>query len=188
MSKRKKKLRFALPKLSKGAKIGLGVAGAGLLVLLLGKKSKANSGLLSESFLDSQYQPRGIKNNNPGNILYNPNNAWAGKIPYDQNTDGKFEQFKSYAYGVRAMIVLIKNYFKSLNTVRGIVMRWNKGNENYINFVAQSLQVSADVKLTPNKATIKALVLAIANFENGVSIGDYPAISDDMFETAWSLQ
>ncbi|MCA9329527.1 hypothetical protein KDA11_02695, partial [Candidatus Saccharibacteria bacterium] len=34
--------------------------------------------------------PRGIRNNNPGNIRIS-NNQWRGKIPVSQNTDGSFE-------------------------------------------------------------------------------------------------
>src|SRR5262245_28843201 len=55
-------------------------------------------------------QPRGIRNNNPGNIRLNKNNDWTGKVPADKNTDGSFEQFTDYKYGVRALIILLRNY------------------------------------------------------------------------------
>lgn len=188
MSKARKK-RLGLPKLklTKKQKIGIGV-GVGLLaVVLVFARKRIPPGFFTMSFLDDNIQPRGIRNNNPGNILANPSNAWEGKLPPDQNTDGKFEQFKTYVYGVRAMIVLIRNYMKQLNTIEQIVYRWNPGNPNYVKYVADRMGIAANAKLTANKQTIKGLVQAIADFENGIKPGELTAISDDVFEAAWSI-
>src|SRR5580765_8407530 len=59
--------------------------------------------------------PRGIRNNNPGNIDYNANNDWVGKVPKEKNTDSRFEQFTDYKYGVRALIMLLRTYIKQKN-------------------------------------------------------------------------
>lgn len=187
MSKRKKKPLLKIPKLSKQQKIWIGV-GAGVLVAVVafGRKRIA-PGWFTLSYAGSAVQPRGIRNNNPGNIIISSQNNWEGAIPHDINTDGKFEQFKTYVYGVRAMIVLLQNYMKSLRTVSEIVYKWNPGNPNYVTYVAKRLGVTPTEKLTPNKATIKSLVQAIADFENGIKSENIPAVSDEMFEAAWSI-
>lgn len=186
----KRKKRFKLPKLSKGQKIGIGV-GVGLLaaVVVFGRRRIA-PGLFDLSFADSTLQSRGIRNNNPGNILYSASNDWAGKVPYELNTDQgrKFEQFKTYVYGVRAMIILLQNYLKTLRTISQVVYRWNPSNSNYVRFVADRLGMAADAPLKVDKQTIKGLVQAIADFENGITSGQLTAVSDDVFEAAWSIR
>jgi hypothetical protein len=189
MSMKKRKKGF--PKLKKGQKIGIGV-GVALLAafFVFGRNRKFNPELLTTSWLnDPGMNGRGFRNNNPGNIIYNASNDWKGKIPYAQNTDTgrRFEQFETYALGVRAMIVLISNYLKNMNTIEQIVYRYNPGNPNYVKFVSAQMGISANAPLTANKATIKGLVQAMANFENGVQASEYPAVSDDMFEAAWSI-
>lgn len=188
MSKRRKKPLLRVPKLNKGQKIGIAL-GAALLVgvAVLGRRRIA-PGLLTMSFLDSPLQKRGIRNNNPGNIILS-NQSWEGKIPKEQNTDGRFEQFKSYAYGVRAMIVLLRNYFQKLglNTIEQIIYRWNPDNPNYVKYVSDRLGIPANKPLTATKDTLKSLVKSIADFENGIKSGELEAISDDVFEAAWSI-
>ena len=188
MSKRKKKALLKLPKLSKGGKIAL-LTGAGVLIaVLVFSRPKIAPGYFTKSFLGSAIQTRGLRNNNPGNILLT-SEAWEGKLPREQNTDGKFEQFKTYAYGVRAMIVLLNTYFSryKLNTLEQIVYKWNPGNPNYVTFVAATLGIPKDQKLTASKDTIKKLVTAIADFENGITSNQEPAITDGDFEAAWSI-
>lgn len=185
--KRKSRKGLKLPKLTKQQKIWIGV-GVGVLaaVVVFGKK-RIPPGYFELTFADSPYQPRGMRNNNPGNIIINKNNPWEGVIPRESNTDGKFEQFKSYVYGVRAMIVLLKNYMKTKRTVSEIIYTWNPGNPNYVSYVATRMGVSETAQLATNKQTIKGLVQAIGDFENGIKSNETPAISDDMFEAAWSI-
>lgn len=186
-----KKRKKGFPKLNKGQKIGIGV-GVALLAafFVFGRNRKFNPELLTTSWLnDPSMNGRGFRNNNPGNIIYKENNDWKGRIPYAQNTDTgrKFEQFETYAFGVRAMIILISNYLKTLNTIEQIVYRWNPGNPNYVKFVSAQMGIAANAPLTANKETIKGLVQAMSNFENGVQPTDFPAIWDEMFEAAWSI-
>lgn len=188
MSKQRKKPLLKMPKLSKGQKIGIALGAALLLGVVVFGRRRIAPGYLTKSFLGSSDQPRGIRNNNPGNILLT-NQAWEGKIPNEQNTDGTFEQFKSYAYGVRAMIVLLKNYFQNLklNTIEQIVYRWNQGNPNYVKYVADRMGIPATQAISPNKATLKILVQSIADFENGIKTGQLEAITDGDFDAAWSI-
>lgn len=134
-------------------------------------KSWFNS--FSGGYLNREFTvPRGIRNNNPGNIVINKNNAWEGKVPVEQNTDGHFEQFTSYEYGIRALIILLTNYVKSgRNTITKIFAAYAPPNENntqsYIKFVADRLGVGADDTLTLTKTILKTLSQAIAKMENG---------------------
>lgn len=190
MNKRRKKPLLKMPKLSKQQKIWIGV-GAGVLVavVVFGRKRIA-PGWFTLSYAGSDAQPRGIRNNNPGNIIVTSQNDWEGAIPHDINTDGKFEQFKTYAYGVRAMIVLIQNYMSKyrLNTLESIVYRWNAGNPNYVKYVAEKSGIAPTAKITANKETIKKLVQGIADFENGIKLNEKTAVPDEVFEAAWSIR
>lgn len=136
---------------------------------------------------------RGIRNKNVGNLKI-ANNAWKGKIPVEKNTDGIFEQFETFEYGIRAMIITLLNYFKkySLNTVEKIIMRYcppyddqlqvANNTENYIKFVSAQLGVQRNQPIdmgTPE--SIKRLVQAMAIFESSYTI------SDDMYKRAVKL-
>lgn len=131
--------------------------------------------------------PRGIRNNNPGNIVMNRNNAWEGRVPLANNTDGRFEQFTTYAYGVRALIMLLRTYINSgRNTIESIFRQYAPAGENntqqYIDFVARRLGVAANAPLTLSKETLKALSQSIGRMENGSE-----CISDEQFEAGWNL-
>lgn len=132
-------------------------------------------------------RPRGIRNNNPGNIVLTPNNDWEGRVSPDKNTDGHFEQFTSYAYGTRALIILLRNYIRSgRNTITKIFEAYAPPNENntqnYIQFVAGRLGVGKDDVLSVTKNTLKELSQAIAKMENGQE-----CISDQQFEEGYAL-
>lgn len=135
-----------------------------------------------------QNYPRGMKNNNPGNIRIS-GNAWNGKIPVSQNTDGTFEQFTFYKYGVRAMLKLIRNYIgQGHNTIAKIINRYAPDTENhttaYINFVAQNSGVNPNATINLNDfVLLQSIIIAMAHFENGRA----NAITPDDFATAWNI-
>ena len=91
-------------------------------------------------------EPRGLRNNNPLNIDFNPANKWQG-LDRDQPSDGRFCRFVSMAYGIRAAAALLVSYQDryGLNTVRGIIGRWAPPVENdtnaYANTVARRVGV-----------------------------------------------
>ena len=68
--------------------------------------------------------PRGIRNNNPGNIRHGQN--WQGLNPEGRNIDPAFCVFKSPVFGIRALAKVLMNYKKihGLNTVRQIISRY----------------------------------------------------------------
>ena len=116
--------------------------------------------------------PRGIRNNNPGNIRWGDD--WKGLVPETQRTDKSFCQFTKPEYGIRAMIIILRNYQRrhGLNTVSGIINRWAPANENdtqaYINSVARCVSVTPDQKIDVTDSRVMIPLLeAIIKHENG---------------------
>ena len=117
--------------------------------------------------------PRGIRNNNPGNIDYNPNNAWRGQLPRDVKVEPRFARFDTPFNGIRALAKLLLNYRKihGLRTVESLIARWATSNENdtkaYAYAVAKKLGISIHQPLRLDKSTLQGLVKAIIEHENG---------------------
>ncbi|WP_168428671.1 structural protein [Erwinia amylovora] len=115
---------------------------------------------------------RGIRNNNPGNIRWGDD--WKGLVPESLRTDKSFCQFKSAEYGIRAMIIILRNYQRKhgLSTIMEIINRWAPDVENdtqaYIDSVAKSTGVPADKQIdTTDSRFMPRLLQAIINHENG---------------------
>jgi len=131
--------------------------------------------------------PRGIRNNNPGNIKIS-GNAWRGKI----GNDGTFERFDSAVNGIRAAMVLLRTYANSygLKTISQIGARWapvggsERGNEGWTRGVSQYSGIGANTPLNlGNQATMIALLRGIVAQENGGAYaGYYPA---SVYSQAW---
>jgi len=117
--------------------------------------------------------PRGIRNHNPGNIEYHPANQWRGQLAHEPAIEARFCRFRSAHYGLRALAVLLKNYYLRyhLQTVRELIIRFAPPVENncraYIQAVSAALGVKPDEALTLGKRTLQALVAAIIQHENG---------------------
>ncbi len=129
--------------------------------------------------------PRGLRNNNPGNIR-NSSTEWQGEIV--PSKDKSFKQFKTMAYGYRALIKLLQNYRKlyHLKTIAELINRWAPSNENntsaYIIRVCKEMQVpSTYVPDINDKATMCGFAAAISLVENGT-----PANMDDV-RKGWDL-
>lgn len=116
------------------------------------------------------WQPRGIRNNNPGNIERTAT-AWQGMS--ERQTDARFIVFESPFYGIRALARVLRTYKNSygLNTVRGIINRWAPPVENdtgaYVRSVAAAIGVSPDQPLAFDAGQLRRLVAAIVRHENG---------------------
>lgn len=139
-----------------------------------------------KSYLGRTDLPRGMRNNNPGNLRISTT-PWKGKIPADKNTDGSFEQFTSYPWGVRALIKQLKTDFsRGNNTIRKLVSKYAPANENdtesYINAVSSMTKIGPDVPLNADYNTLAAFSKAIGYHENGTT-----AITDEDFAEAWKL-
>jgi hypothetical protein len=117
---------------------------------------------------------RGIQNKNPANLRISDQN-WKGKVPEDQNTDGTFEQFTDPVYGLRALAVLLRNYYNiyGLNTIRQYITKFAPSSENplqdYIDFVCKSCNAGPDdIYNVTLDIKLDLLMAAIVQFENGV--------------------
>ena len=117
--------------------------------------------------------PRGIRNNNPGNIRHGQN--WQGLNPDGRNIDPAFCVFKSPVFGIRALAKVLMNYKKihGLNTVRQIISRYAPPNENqtkaYIQTVAQQIGVYPDTVIDiEERGILTVFIKAVIRMENGV--------------------
>lgn len=122
-------------------------------------------------------QTRGIRNNNPGNIDYNPRNDWQGQLgiePKVGSSKPRFALFDTPENGIRALGKLIRTYQNKhgLKTVEQIISRWAPSNENntraYAEAVAKSMGVTPHANINVNTAAmLRPLVEAIIRHENG---------------------
>lgn len=135
---------------------------------------------MSKSYLNNSALPRGLRNNNPGNLVQT-NIAWVGKVPLNQNTDSRFEQFYELRYGIRALMRdIISDVKKGKNTVTSLITEFAPNFQNnttaYINSVISSVGNDFIGELTQEKliAICKAIVLV----ENGTIVSKYIDDSD----------
>ncbi len=120
-----------------------------------------------QNFLD----PRGIRNNNPGNIRLSKT-AWQGQA--GEQTDPAFIIFTAPVYGLRALMKTLLTYHLKygLDTVRSIINRYAPPVENdtgsYIYNVAKGMAVKPDDKIDLRaQEVLVALTQAIVLHENG---------------------
>lgn len=126
------------------------------------------------SFLGKPNLSRGIRNNNPGNLVYT-SNSWIGKIPYNQNSDNgrHFEQFTDVKYGIRAMLIdILGDIGKGKDTIRKLITEYAPPVENntklYVEKVAKSVGLTPDQKIYQvDVLFMLKIARAIINHENG---------------------
>lgn len=70
--------------------------------------------------------PRGLRNNNPGNIRNSDATDWQGEVPASKKQDNTFEEFEDMAHGYRALIKLLQNYRRKYGcqTIADFISRW----------------------------------------------------------------
>lgn len=122
--------------------------------------------------------PRGIRNNNPLNIV--KGNNWKGERA--NQTDKRFEEFESMAMGLRAGFILLRNYIEGTktrptkyNTIRKIIARWAPPSENYTqryidNVCKWSGLLPDEVVRFRERKKMVAIVQAMAKMECGVTL------------------
>lgn len=132
--------------------------------------------------------PRGLRNNNPGNIRNSDATDWKGEVAAEKKRDNAFEEFKDMAHGYRALIKLLQNYRRKhgLQTISDFIGRWAPRTENdtsaYITRVCWEMQVpSSYVPDINDKTTMCNFAAAISLVENGI-----PAVMADV-EAGWEL-
>lgn len=138
------------------------------------------------TFLNDRRYPRGMRNNNPGNIRIS-NAGWLGKIDDSQRKDRSFEQFKKYWYGVRALVVLLNNYYfkHNLQTIEKIINRFAPPVENettsYAKEVCRGTGFKARDQFIWNRQNVALLVREICRHENGRDA----LITEGLFAFVW---
>lgn len=91
-------------------------------------------------------KPRGVRNNNPGNIRKS-SDQWQGQVT---GFDVAFVAFDTPENGFRAMAKILLNYYRvyRLRTLRDIITRWAPPSENdtrnYVAYVAGQTGINAD--------------------------------------------
>ena len=132
----------------------------------------------------SEKLPRGLRNNNPGNIRIN-DDLFQGEVR--PSKDKEFKQFETMAYGYRAMFVILRNYIRNykLDTIRKMISRWAPTNENhtenYIQAVSDYAGIPADDPVAFDREQMIRIVAGMSQVENGV-----PADMADVIK-GWEL-
>lgn len=123
--------------------------------------------------------PRGVRNNNPGNIRWG--SPWQGLVKNGKLQDASFCLFTDAAYGIRAIAATLITYYdkrkakdgSKIDSIREVIERWAPPNENdtpaYANQIARVLQVSPDSETLNlhDYRTMRALVEGIIRHECG---------------------
>jgi hypothetical protein len=137
---------------------------------------------------------RGIRNNNPGNIDFNPRNDWQGQLGYELGVaKPRFARFDSPENGIRALAKLLINYRgkdgipgvgrKGIDTVRETISRWAPGVENdtesYITSVARAVGVEPNQPIEiRSRDVLLAVTNAIIKHENGGNPYGPPVVAE----------
>lgn len=115
--------------------------------------------------------PRGIRNNNAGNIEDGP---FARSQPGYVGGDGRFAKFESPKAGLEAASALLQSYGnKGFNTINSIINRWAPAADNndvgaYARAVSKNTGFAPDEPLDMNDPAVRGkLSLAMAMHENG---------------------
>jgi hypothetical protein len=134
-----------------------------------GGGSPATSASSPSASIANPADPRGIRNNNPGNLNY-VGQAGATK---EGGPNGRFAVFQSAEAGLRALADQLRRYgTRGINSVRAIISKFAPASENntqaYIGSVSKGLGIGADSALDLNDPRVlQSLMGAIIKVENG---------------------
>jgi len=122
---------------------------------------------MAKSFLNMQGYPRGLRNNNPGNIR--ASDPWQGMIGTDP---AGFAVFKDISWGIRAMAKdLTSKINNGYDTLQEIIYRWAPPTENdteaYLDYMIGSTLFARNQQLTATAATVKKIIRGIIDVELG---------------------
>lgn len=118
--------------------------------------------------------PRGIRNNNPGNIdwIADPAKRWRGMVRKETAAEGgRFGVFDTPANGVRAIAGELRaDWRRGVRTVHGLISNWAPSTEN--NTRAYAYAVANEIHTTPDAiidviGNLPEIATAIIRHENG---------------------
>ena len=140
-------------------------------IMAFGNGTSAAEFTVTDDKLSGSRQPRGIRNNNPGNINFNHQ---PGAVMETGTPNPRFAKFSTPEAGIRAAILNLQTYYykHGLRTISQMINRWAPAQENatgsYIRKVSQRTGLGPNDPVNikdPN--TLAALVDAISRVENG---------------------
>ena len=125
---------------------------------------------------------RAVRNHNPLNIEYRPQNQWAGLV--DHRTDTRFCEFNSDFFGFRAGFIILRKYLAQkplgygCRNIAQVISMWAPPSENntshYIDFVANRAGISKTHPITfDDRDTLISIVQAMAQMESGKVYSTY---------------
>lgn len=138
----------------------------------------------------NKFTPRGIRNNNPLNIVHSKS-AWVGRSEVQE--DSRFVQFAAMVYGIRAAYLLIRTYVQKhrCDTIEKVICRWcpDKTARAYIESVCNWI---GEDKSTPIRIADKdfmcRFVAAMARVETGIEATDFsPLLKLSDFADAYDM-
>ena len=156
--------------MNNGGKI---IAVAAIIGVIIAAAAKASGAVM---------EPRGIKNNNPGNLRPLDSGTWQGQTGVD---GGGYLEFTALTYGIRAAAINLFNYAArdGVNTLQEVANRWApSGDNNDPVAYAQTLSsvsgfsVNQGIDLT-DQATNAAVLAGIFRAENGERLSGIPWVS-----------
>ncbi|MFT0866060.1 structural protein P5 [Pseudomonas sp. CAM1A] len=131
----------------------------------------------------TQSTARGVRNNNPGNIDYNPRNAWQGQLGVEVGVaKPRFARFDSPENGIRALGKLLLNYRgkdgmpgvgkPGIDTPIEFISRWAPSTENNTTVYAQAIAKRLGVGVRDsidisNPRVLRETIVGIIVHENG---------------------
>jgi hypothetical protein len=113
--------------------------------------------------------PRGLRDNNPGDLQQPPGQQWQGTV----GMDGPFVVFADTTWGLRALArdLITKISVDGLDTIATLINQYAPPSENdtadYISSVAADSGIGAGDQLGTDQDTITSLMRAIVNHEIG---------------------
>ncbi|TKW65157.1 MAG: structural protein P5 [Paracoccus denitrificans] len=138
--------------------------------------------------------PRGVRSHNPGNIDYNPRNAWQGQLGLELGVPKpRFARFSEAKWGIRALAKLLLNYRgkdglpgmgkPGIDTPYEFINRWAPSVENntnaYAAAIAKRLGVGVKDSIDISKPeTLKQVVIGIIVHENGENPYDDATVNE----------
>ncbi|WP_244582557.1 lytic transglycosylase domain-containing protein [Escherichia coli] len=151
--------------------------------------SVPSQAISQQGSVSGEQQPRGIRNNNPGNLRAARNAS---------GSDGAFVTFNSPGDGVSALARQLRLYgARGVNTVEGIIGKYAPPTENntaaYIRSVSDMTGFSAGQKLDLDDPSVLAkLIPAIIRHENGVQPYSpdliLKSVNDAMSDPRWGAR
>jgi len=146
----------------------IALAGAGILYALSRTQRGQVVAADAVGAVVNALTPRGIRNNNPGNIRWiaSPGARWRGMVRADADGFGVFDTPQN---GVRAIGGELKASIRKGQTIAQAIYEWAPPSENntarYVDVVAGAVGVAPETKLA--LAMVPKVAAAIIRHENG---------------------